>query len=289
MPKTPDLIASCWTSAGNVAPLFDSELSPHTAIERVTAAAGAGFKGYGLAADDLRAVDDTLGFGALKDLSRELGMKHVEVEYATGWWHDESKWRDTWDLLIRAATGLDAKVIKIGTEFGEPLSDFSHLVDPFRRLAQEATDIGARVALEPLPFSLIGSMPQGADLVAEINHPAAGLVVDYWHIFRAKTSLEDLEKRVPIEFIFGIELNDALDEIVGTLFEDTRDNRKLIGEGNQDVVGFIKTIQKMGYQGAWGVEILSKEHRAKPIEVGLQDAIDSARRAFALAANHSAN
>lgn len=284
MSNTPDLIASCWTSAGNVGPLFDSELSPHTAVERVTAAAAVGYRGYGLAADDLRVVENSLGFSALKDISGEMGMRHTEVEYATSWWQDESKWRDTWDLLIRAAIGLDAKVIKIGTEFGDPLSDFSHLVAPFRRLAQEAVEIGARVALEPLPFSLIGSMPQGADLVAEVNHPAAGLVVDYWHIFRAGTSLQELEKRVPIEIVFGIELNDALDEITGTLFEDTRDNRKLLGEGDQDVVGFIKTIQKMGYQGAWGVEILSKEHRAKPITQGLKDAIESAQRAFNLAA-----
>jgi sugar phosphate isomerase/epimerase len=156
-------------------------------------------------------------------------------------------------------------------------------------LAQEAEQIGARVALEPLPFALIGSMPQGADLVREVNHPGAGLLVDYWHIFRANTTLEEMERRVPVEYIFGIELNDALDEIVGTLFEDTRDNRKLLGEGDQDVIGFIKTIQRMGYKGDWGVEILSAEQRSKPLLEGLQDAIDSAKRAFELASNSNDN
>ena len=133
------------------------------------------------------------------------------------------------------------------------------------------------------------SMPQGADLVREVNHPGAGLLVDYWHIFRANTTLEEMERRVPVEYIFGIELNDALDEIVGTLFEDTRDNRKLLGEGDQDVIGFIKTIQRMGYKGDWGVEILSAEQRSKPLLEGLQDAIDSAKRAFELASNSNDN
>ncbi len=281
----PNFIATCWTSAGNVAPLQVPEVSPHSAFERIDAIAATGWSGFGFAAGDLRIVEESIGFKAVYERSQQQGLNHIEVELATNWWLDDSEWRDTWDLLIRAATHLNAKLIKIGTAFGEPVADFSHMVAPFRRLAQEAEQIGAKVALEPLPFALIGSMPQGADLVSEVDHPAAGLLVDYWHIFRANTTLEEMEQRVPVEHIFGIELNDALDEIVGTLFEDTRDNRKLLGEGDQDVIGFIKTIKRMGYQGDWGVEILSAEHRAKPLLNGLQDAINSARKAFELASN----
>lgn len=283
--SSPKFIATCWTSAGNVAPLDASEVSPHSAFERLEAIAATGWSGFGFAHDDLRRIEETVGFKAVYDRAQELGLHHIEVELATNWWlPEDSGWRETWDLLIRAATQMNAKMIKIGTAFGEPVEDFSHMVGPFRRLAEEAAEIGTKVALEPLPFSLIGSMPQGADLVTAVNHPAAGLLVDYWHIFRANTSLQELEQRVPVEQIFGIELNDALDEIVGTLFEDTRDNRKLLGEGDQDVVGFITTIQRMGYTGDWGVEILSAEQRAKPLLQGLQDAIDSAKRVFELAA-----
>lgn len=280
----PKFIATCWTSAGNVAPLDDPEVSPHSAFERLDAIAETGWSGFGFAAGDLRVIEDTVGFKAVYERAQELGLHHIEVELATNWWLDDSQWRDTWDLLIRAGSQMHAKLIKIGTAFGEPVKDFSHMVKPFRRLAEEAEAIGAKVALEPLPFALIGSMPQGADLVREVNHPAAGLLVDYWHIFRAGTSLEEMEQRVPLEYIFGIELNDAVNEIVGTLFEDTRDNRKLLGEGDQDVIGFIRTIQRMGYTGDWGVEILSAEQRSKPLLQGLQDAIDSAHRAFELAA-----
>lgn len=279
----PKFIATCWTSAGNVAPLQVPEISPHSAFERIDAIAATGWSGFGFAAADLQVIEDTVGFQAVYERAQEQGLQHIEVELATNWWLDDSEWRDNWALLIRAATQMKAKMIKIGSTFGDPVKDFSHMVAPFRRLAQEAEQIGARVALEPLPFAVIGSMPQGADLVAEVNHPAAGLLVDYWHVFRANTSLQELAERVPVEYIFGIELNDALDEIVGTLFEDTRDNRKLLCEGDQDVVGFIRTIQKMGYQGDWGVEILSAEQRSKPLLQGLEDAIESARKAFELA------
>ena len=113
------------------------------------------------------------------------------------------------DTLMKAATQMHAKMIKIGSAFGDPVDDFSHMVKPFRRLAEEAAEINAVVAIEPLPFALIGSMPQGADLCAAVDHPGAGLLVDYWHVFRANTSLEELEKRVPVEKIFGIELKIA--------------------------------------------------------------------------------
>jgi sugar phosphate isomerase/epimerase len=274
-------VATCWTSAGDVAPLRDPEFSPHKAFERLEAIAATGYVGFGMTANDLRVADAEVGLDAVFEKAQQLGLTHIEVELATGWWHEESVWLDNWQFLKHAAQKLNAKMIKIGTEFGEPLKDFTHMVKPFRRLAEEAAEIGTKVALEPLPFSLIGSMPQGADLVAAVDHKAAGLMVDYWHIFRAGTSLEEMKSRVPVEYIFGIELNDALNKIEGTLFEDTRDNRKLLGEGDQDVIGFVKSIHEMGYRGDWGVEILSEEHRAKPILQGLQDAIDSARKIFA--------
>lgn len=282
---TPKFIASCWTSGGNVGPGFDSEVSPIDPIDRIEAIAATGWTGFGLPAADLKVVEETIGFKSLYERAQELGLNHIEVEFATDWWLDDSQWRETWELLIRAATTLNAKMIKVGSAFGEPVTDFTPFIAPYRRLAQEAEAIDSKVALEPIPFCLLGTVSQGADLMAAVDHPAAGLVVDYWHIFRGNTSLEELERRVPIEYVFGIELTDARNEIVGTLFEDTRDNRKLLGEGDQDVIGFIKTIQRMGYQGDWGVEILSAEQRSKPILEGLQDAIESARKAFELASN----
>jgi sugar phosphate isomerase/epimerase len=94
-----------------------------------------------------------------------------------------------------------------------------------------------------------------------------------------------MAEKVPVEKIFSVELSDAYHEIKGTLFEDTRDNRTLIGEGHQDVVGFIRTLQKMGFDGAYGVEILSSEQRSRSLHEGLKLAHDSAVRTFELAAS----
>ena len=279
--KQPALVATCWTSAGNVAPLDDPEISPFSALDRISAAAAAGWAGIGFGQDDLRVIRETTGFAAIRAAITAAGLQHVEVELATGWWRDDDLgWRDTWDLLLEAAQGLEAAFIKIGTAFGSPVADVAPFVQPLRQIADEAAALGTRVALEPLPFALIGSMPQGAELMRAADHPAAGLVVDYWHVFRAGTTLPELVACLDPSMVFGVELSDAQLESVGTLFEDTRDRRTLIGQGAQDVVGFIRAMREVGFDGPWGVEILSAEHRQRSLSEALTLAYDTALSTF---------
>ncbi|UKA58958.1 sugar phosphate isomerase/epimerase family protein [Arthrobacter sp. FW306-2-2C-D06B] len=280
--STPELIATCWTSAGNIAPLNSPEISPVPIVERLEAIASTGWAGFGLAYDDLVAARDTIGFSGLKNLIDQAGFRHVEVELLTNWWDDSlsHEWMPQFELLLDAAETLGARFIKIGTAFGEPLDDLDFLVEPLRRLATEASKRGTRIALEPMPFSMVGSMPAAAELMRSVDMPECGLVVDYWHVFRAGTSLEELSRSLTAEQIFGVELNDADAEIKGTLFEDTRDNRRLCGEGDQDVPGFIKTLQAIGFKGPWGVEILSEQHRSRPVREALESARSTALRCF---------
>jgi sugar phosphate isomerase/epimerase len=40
----------------------------------------------------------------------------------------------------------------------------------------------------------------------------------------------------------------------------------LCGDGEFDVKGFVDRMQRAGYQGPWGIEVLSEELRKKPLE-----------------------
>jgi sugar phosphate isomerase/epimerase len=284
MTKTsaPELVASCWTSAGNIAPLSNPETSPVPIGERLAAIASTGWAGFGLAHDDLVAARDTIGFSGLRKLIDQAGLRHVEVELLNNWW-DESRsheWGPQFELLLNAAETLGARFIKVGTAFSEPLDDLDFLVEPLRRLTTEASKRGTRVALEPMPFSMVGSLPAAAGLMRSVDMPECGLVVDYWHVFRAGTSLDELSRSLTADQIFGVELNDADADIKGTLFEDTRDNRRLCGEGDQDVTGFLTTLQAIGFKGPWGVEILSKQHRTRPVREALESAYSTALSCF---------
>lgn len=273
-----ELVATCWTSAGDAAPMRASEASPVPPLERVRAVAAAGFTGMGWVLDDLRAIRSGVGYAAVARAMAEAGISHVEVELVGGWWGPDPLWRGAWEELLEASDAFGgAAVIKAGTDQAAALADPTVLAEPFRRLGEEAAAHGTRVALEPLPFGMVASLPAGAELVRAAAHPACGLVVDDWHVFRAGTSFAELESCLSREMIFGVELNDADAEPVGTLFEDTRDRRRYPGEGGQDLVGFVRCMRRCGYTGLWGVEILSDTHRALPVEEGLTRAAASAR------------
>lgn len=282
-----DIVATCWTTAGNVRPGDPSEASAIPVAERVSAAAEAGCMGLGLVLDDLEIVRDTIGFDALREHAHSQGIEHLEVELVTDWWLDrDAAWHRDAELLFDAASALGSPFVKIGPPSGQALPSVDPLVAPLRRLADEAVRAGTRLALEPLPFAGVESLPRGAELIRAAGHEGAGLIVDFWHVFRAGTSLPELAASLEPAMVLGVEIDDAdADPEPGrTLFEDTRDNRRYPGEGDQDVVGFIRTMADLGFEGPWGVEILSREHRRLPLDEGLARAVRRTRECLAAAA-----
>jgi sugar phosphate isomerase/epimerase len=276
----PDIVATCWTIAGTARPGDPSEASPIPATERVSAAAAAGCTGLGLVLADLEIVRDTIGFDALREHARSEGIAHLEVELVTDWWLDpDAAWHRDAELLFEAASVLGSPFVKIGPPPGEALPSLEPLVAPLRRLADEADRAGTRLALEPLPFAGIESLPRGAELIRAAGHGGVGLIVDYWHVFRAGTSLPELAASLEPAMVLGVEIDDAdaHPEPGRSLFEDTRDNRRYPGEGDQDVVGFVRTMSDLGFEGPWGVEILSREHRELSLDEGLARAVRRTR------------
>ena len=151
--------------------------------------------GLGLIADDLAIIRDTIGFVGLRDLLAEHGLTHIEIELIERWWIPRGEPGHTYDvrdLLFDAADVLSPAFIKIGSENGPATDDPAALVGPLRDLADEANEHGTRVAIEPMPFSTIATVPMGVEIVNAAGHPAAGLVIDAWHVFRAGTSLTEL-------------------------------------------------------------------------------------------------
>ena len=272
------LIATAWTSAGDTSPMHSPATSAVPIGERIAAVADAGFCGMGLVADDLVLIRDTIGFARLRDLLDESGITHFEIELIERWWIPRGQAGHTYevrDLLFEAADALSPAFIKIGSENGPATADPLPLVEPLRELADEAVEHGTRVAIEPMPFSAIATVPMGVEIVSAAAHPAAGLVIDAWHVFRAGTSLDTLSAVLPPDVIFGVELNDAANEIVGTLFEDTVERRLLCGEGSFVLSGLVQLLRDKGFAGPWGVEILSESFRRLPVAQALKLAADS--------------
>jgi sugar phosphate isomerase/epimerase len=280
-----DLLATCWTTAGDAAPLRGDERSPLPLRERVEAAAAAGFHGIGLVYADLLVAEREHGMAGIRSLLDDNGLVHLELELLTDWWADGPR-RQRSDVvrreLLEAAGALGARHVKVAPDIsGEPW-DHDRWVTEFAALSEDARQAGTRVGLEFLPWSNIRTVHDGLRLVREAGHDAGGIIIDVWHTERAGTPPAELAS-VPLRHLVGVELSDADADQVGTLFEDTANRRRLCGEGAFDLQGCIKALRAAGWTGPWGVEILSEEFRWLPVREAAAAAFATAEAQLELA------
>lgn len=275
-----ELLATCWTHAGDAMPVGGRHLSPVDLRVRAEAVAAAGFTGIGFTIGDLEAARATYGLPQVRQICDDLGLVHREVELLEDWWTTGSPRRASDRVrasLLTAAEAFGARTVKVGPDVAAvdgvvpPLTDVAHWAAELHQLAVEAVEAGTRVALEPLPFSNIADFRLAADIVAAADHPAAGLVVDIWHLERGPSTLADLAE-VPGNKVFVVELSDAPAPQSADLFQDTIHHRVLCGTGTFDVRGFVETLRRLGFAGPWGVEIISDAHRRGPLQEALADA-----------------
>jgi sugar phosphate isomerase/epimerase len=276
------LLATCWSSAGDAASDRLDLRSPLNLRERIEAASAAGFRGFGLLSADLPAAEQEYGLSGIRAMLDDNGMADLELEGIPYRWDDGPRREESDRIrhdLLRSAEVLGARHIKVTPDGDDAPWDREHWAAKFAELATQAQNAGTRLGIEFFPWSNIKTLHDGLQLVEDAGHAAAGVVIDAWHIERAHTPVAELAS-VPLDRIIGVELNDADSQVVGTLYEDTVHRRRYCGEGVFDLTGMIKALHTAGWEGPWGVEILSVEHRSLPVEEALSRAAASARCAL---------
>jgi sugar phosphate isomerase/epimerase len=268
MPKEDaDLLASYWTIAGGALPHTDKEYSPFDFKDRVDAAARAGFRGLGLWHADLDHILERRSLKEMKQILDDNGMKYVELEFLTGWFMDGEKKKES-DIqkkkLLTAAEALGAKHVKVG-DFYREQCPMERLIEAFAALCNEAAEYGTRIGFELMPFSMIDTLQDSLTMIEGAEASNGGIIFDLWHLVKLGIPY-DQAARVPVERIFGVELNDGTFEAPWSLHEDTVNHRRLCGAGEFDIKSFIDCIQAAGYKGPWGIEVLSEELRQWPLE-----------------------
>jgi sugar phosphate isomerase/epimerase len=277
--RPPDeLLATCWTSAGDAASDRPDLRSPLTLRERVEAASAAGFRGFGLLSDDLPAAVAEYGLAGIRALLADNDIVVLELEGIPHWWDDGPRRHESDRIrrgVLEAAETLGARHIKVTPDGDAGPWDRGRWAEKFAELATQAHDVGARLGIEFFPWSNVKTLHDGLRLVDDAGHEAGGVVIDAWHVARAHTPMADLAS-VPLNRIIGVELDDAEEQVVGTLFADTVHRRRYCGEGAFDLSAMITSLRAAGWNGPWGVEILSEEHRSLPVEEALHRAAASA-------------
>ncbi|HEX2791101.1 MAG TPA: sugar phosphate isomerase/epimerase family protein [Steroidobacteraceae bacterium] len=283
MTEQVQLVASYWTLAGGAEPHTDHEYSKFSFNDRVTAAAQAGFDGFGIWHADL---EHTLKSQSLRDMRRTLddnGMTHIELEFLTDWWFQDGERRAACEqrkrLLLDAASALNAHHIKVG-DFLDTPCPMRQLIDAFAALCTEAESHGTDVLFELMPFANIKTLAGALELLEGAGARNGGIIIDLWHMVKLGIAYDDVA-RIPARFLGGIELNDGTFQAPWDMHEDTINHRRLCGEGEFDVRGFVSTMLAAGYRGPWGIEVLNAEMRNWPLERMAQRAAATTRAQFA--------
>jgi sugar phosphate isomerase/epimerase len=62
--------------------------------------------------------------------------------------------------------------------------------------------------------------------------------------------------------------------------DETVNHRRLPGEGEFDIRGYVEVCRDMGYAEPWGVEVLSQELRSYPIDEMFRRTYEAAAAQF---------
>jgi sugar phosphate isomerase/epimerase len=280
-----DLIASYWTIAGklNFADGMDLDGSPIDFPQRVKAATQGGYAGVGLTYPDLKKTVSRYGYDGIRSILRDNGVKIFEVEFLTDWFTDGDRRRKS-DVIRRelllAAEKTGARHIKIGGDMEGKSWSVDQVIWSFAGLCDEAKNAGTNVVLEILPWSNIPDIKTGIEVVAGADKSNGGLLVDIWHMARGGIPYHEVAA-MPHRFVGHVELSDAVPKPIGKLIEDTVNHRRLCGEVSFDVPAFLRSIKATGYDGPFGIEIISDEQRNRPLKEAVDRSFATAMAQFA--------
>ena len=255
-----DLLASYWTLAGPVELHTGREWSLFDVADRVTAAANAGFRGLGLWHADLLHIIEERSLRDVRTILDDGGMTHVELEFLWDWvldpGTDERRRSDHLRrVLLHAAGVLGARHVKVGN-FARRQVPVGQLTERFAELCAEAAQYGTSVAYEFMyRDATAGSLDAARSVVRGAGAANGGLALDLWHVVDLGVSTAAI-RELPVGTVIAAEVSDGERSREPGARRSLRD-RRLPGDGDFDIGGFVAAVRATGFQGPWGVEVLS--------------------------------
>ena len=268
-----------WTSAGPVEVHFGREWSLYDFADRCAQAAETGFVGLGLWHADIEHQLEQRSFADMRRLLDDNGLRCYELEFIWDWFLDATDEArkaadDLRRLLFEAAAALDAHHIKAGNIPGTPC-EMPRLKEAYAELVADAAQhCSAKVLYEFMPFDVnVNSIEKALAVMDGVDN--TGVVIDTWHMGKLGVKPDDL-REIPLDKLGWVELSDGQYEDMEDTLDEVVNRRKLPGEGEFDIRGYVEVASDMGYAEPWGVEVLSEDLRALPIDEMFRRAYESA-------------
>jgi sugar phosphate isomerase/epimerase len=279
------LLALYWTVSGPAEVHVGREWSLFDWRDRCAEAARVGFKGLGLWHADIEHQLETRTLDEMKKIFDDAGLEYLQVEFLADFFVDKGEPArvesdERRKLLFDTAAAFDAHHIKVGNIPGTPC-ERGKLSESFAELCQDAANhTRANVVYEFMPFDVnVNTLDAALEVVKGAAQRNGGLAIDTWHMAKLGIAPEDL-RRIPPEYLMWVELSDGQLQNMDDLIDETVNHRRLPGEGEFEIPAFVEVCQEHGYEGPWGVEVLSAELRSLPIEEEFQRAYETTAAQF---------
>lgn len=282
-PASPALIASYYTLTGASVgrpPRFSFE-------DRVGAAARAGFAGIGLLGDDYAALRASGRSDAdLLGVLDRHGIRVLEVEFLFDWTLDGKRGE-----AARAAEATLQTMVEVFAPHHMNVGDLQApgegapmevVAERFAGICDRAAARGTRVALEFLPWTRLSDLATALEVVHTAGRGNGGVLIDAWHYFRGRPD-PDLLRGLSAHDVVAVQLDDADPGVVGPLFEDTMLRRRLPGEGAFDLIELVQTLDAIGVDVPFSVEMMSTVEQSLPVDDAARRAHDAAVQVLARA------
>ena len=267
-----ELVGNYWTISGPVEVHVGREWSLYDLRDRCAHAARVGFVGIGIWHADLEhMLEAGTTFADIRSLLDDNGLRHLELEFLGDWFLDPEDERrraadETRALLFAAAEVLPVHHIKVGNLAGTEC-ELPRLIEGYGELcADAATHTDAAITYEFMPYdAVVNTLDTALEVVEGANAPNGGLAFDTWHLGKLEVGPEDL-RRVAPRFVSWVELSDGPYTIAEEWLDEVINRRRLPGDGDFPIREYIRVFRELGYDGPWGVEVLSEELRSLPID-----------------------
>jgi sugar phosphate isomerase/epimerase len=176
--------------------------------------------------DDARWETDLRELPRLAAVGRELGATRTATYMPSG--SDERSYQENFDWHVARLRPIAEVLAAAGCQFGIEFIGPKTYRDAFRH---------------KFIYTLDGLM----ELIAAIDVPKVGVMLDSWHLFASGGSLADLD-RLTNQDIVVVHVNDAP---AGIPWDEQIDTVRTLPmeTGVIDLAGFMHALQKLGYDG----------------------------------------
>lgn len=233
--------------------------------EAIELAKKTGFEGIDVSIGNIADLVEKESADYVKSMFEDAGIKPGGWGLPVNWRGEESELKEDLEKLPRLA--------KVGQEIGctrvptwvmsfsdeRPFEEnFEWHKNRFRQIAEILKDYDCSLGLEFLgpktireghKYEFIHTMEGMLELCDAIGTGNVGLLLDCWHWYTSGGTLEDMEENLTsAEQVVYVHVNDAPK---GIPIDEQIDNiRRLPGEtGVIDLAGFLKALDKIGYEG----------------------------------------